>query len=240
MDPEVEPPRTPPGASAVARRAQILAAVTCRGHVEHNLGDPTSEALYTRIVAWLDSCNLMEFLEPEERAILLAPMGGLTGEQQQASIWKVEGAAVLAWALGKYPLPPHDVKVEPFKVAEMLGFLWDEAAQYVRYAQLRGRTELKAYRELVHVIHGRLREAEQHPRRDDFGSSIQPPWLRALGMTRTSPVVEGDLAIDGQPLSRVEPSLVRTVEEINHERHRAAIWLVGQQEGYWTLSVDTP
>jgi hypothetical protein len=240
MDPEVEPPRNPPVAGAVARRAQILSAVTCRGHVEHNLGDPASEALYARIVAWLDTCNLMEFLEPEERTVLLAPMGSLTSEQQLASIWKVEGAAVLAWALGKYPLPPHDVKVEPFKVAETLGFLWDEAAQYVRYAQLRGRTELKAYRELVHAIHGRLREAEQRPQRDDFGGSIQSAWLRALGLSRASPLTEGDLAIDGQPLKRVDPSLRRTVEEINHERHRAAIWLVGQQEGYWSLSVDTP
>lgn len=239
MDPEVTPPRTPPTAGAVARRAQILAAVTCRGHVENNLGDPATEALYARIVPWLQTCNLMDALEPEERALLLTPLGELDPQQQVASMWKVEGAAVLSWALGKYPLPPHDHKVEPFKVAEALGFLWDEAAQYVRYAQLRGRTELNAYRELVHAVHGRLREAEQRPQRDDLGSRIQPAWLRALGLSRASPLVDGDLAIDGLPLSQVEPSLVRAVEEINHERHRAAIWLVGQQPAYWALTVDT-
>jgi len=238
MDPEVEALRKPLTAADVARRAQILAAVTCRGHVESCLGDPSSEALHARIMAWLDACGLMEELEPVEREIILAPMGALSPQQQVDTTWKVEGAAILAWALGKYPLAPHDAKVEPFKVAEALGFLWDEAAQYVRFAQLRGRTELNAYRNLVGAIHGRLREVEQRPQRDDVDRLIQPAWLRALGLSRSNPVVEGDLAIDGQPLHRADPAVLRTIEEIVHERHRAAIWLTGQQAGYWTLTVD--
>jgi len=239
MGSEGEPPRKLLTAADVARRAQILAAVTCRGHVESCLDDPSAEALHSRITAWLESCHLMEVLEPVERALFLAPMGELDPQLQAETTWKVEGAAVLAWALGKYPLAPHDGKVEPFKVAEAVGFLWDEAAQYVRYAQLRGRTELNAYRELVGAIDRRLQEREQRPQRDDLDRVIQPAWLRALGLSRASPVVGGDLVIDGQPLHLVEPSLLRTVAEIIRERHRAALWLTGQQDGYWTLSLDS-
>jgi hypothetical protein len=181
----------------------------------------------------------MEALEPDERAILLAPLGALTERQQRDAGQRIEGASILAWALGKYPLPPHDAKVDPFRVAEALGFLWDEAAGFVRFAQLRDRVQLNAYRDLIYAIHCRLREVERRPQRDDLDHWIEPAWLRALGLARSSPLVDGDLAIEGEPLHRVEPGAVRTVEAVVHERHRAAIWLVGEEPGYWDLTVDT-
>jgi hypothetical protein len=238
MDRVVETPIDPPTASAVARRGLILAAVACRGHIETGPRDAAAEALQPRIIEWLNATSLMETLEPEEHAILIAPLGALSERQRLDAGWRIEGAAILAWALGKYPLPPHDAKIDPFRVAEALGFLWDEALGFVRFAQLRDRAQLNAYRGLVYAIHCRLREVERRPKRDDLEQWIQPAWLRALGLARNSPLVEGDLAIEGEPLHRVEPAAVRTLEEVVRERHRAAIWLVGEAPGYWELTVD--
>jgi len=239
MEPELDPPCAPPTASAVARRGLILAAVACRGHIESGQGDTTAEALHPRIIAWLQACGLADSIEPEEHAILFAPLGALGELKAIEAGWRIEGAAILAWALGKYPLPPHDARVDPFRVAETLGFLWDEAASFVRHAQLRGREQCNAYRHLVYAIHCRLREAEARPHRSDLGSWIQPVWLRALGLARNSPLVEGDLAIAGEPLHRVDAATIHGCEEIVRERHRAAIWLVGEDPGYWSLTTDT-
>lgn len=229
MDSESSTPTAP----TVACRALILAAVTCRGHLEGGLDEPSTHALHTRILNWLETCKLTEALEPEERAILLAPKGALEEAQRLEAIRKVEGAAILGWALGKYPLPPLEVQVEPFKVGDALGFLWAGATDIIRYPKLRSRGELNAYHGLIKAIHQRLSEVALRPQRGDFASCIPVTWLRTLGLYRSSPLVEGDLSIGGQPLHQVDPDLLHTLTEIARERYRAASWLAGERVSYW-------
>lgn len=217
----------------MARRALILSALTCRGHLEHNLDDASTRSLHARMHEWLEECQLMESLEAAERAVLLAPQGALEEPVRQEAVLRMEGAAILAWALGKYPLPPVDVHAEPFKVGDALGFLWEGAADHLRYAKLRGPSELNAYHGLAQAVATRLQESETRPVRSDFAASIAPAWLRTLGLYRNSPLIEGDLALGGQPLHLADLEVRRTLAAVAEERARAAAWLVGARERYW-------
>jgi hypothetical protein len=228
----MEPAFNPPTAIQVVRRALTLSALTCRGHLEHNLDDASTRSLHARILQWLASCQLLESLEDAERATLLAPKGALEEPVRQEAVRGIEGAAVLAWALGKYPLPPVDVPVEPFKVGDALGFLWEGATNLIRYPKLRGRGELEAYHGLARAVDQRLHEAELRPERPDFAATIPAAWLRALGLYRTPPLVDGDLALGGQPLHQVDPQLRRSIAQLATERLRAASWLAGERERY--------
>lgn len=233
MSSEPEPEPQPRAASTVARRALILAALTCRGHLESSLDEPSSRALHTRILTWLETCRLLEDLEPEEQRILQAAKGDLEERHRLAAVGAIEGAAILAWALGKYPLPPMDVQVEPFKVGDALGFLWEGAMDLVRYAKLRSPAELSAYHGLARAVSARLQEVEAQPVRPDFAAGIPAAWLRLLGLYRNSPLLHGDLALSGQPVHLVDPQQRHTVAEVAGERARAASWLLGARSRYW-------
>jgi hypothetical protein len=230
---EPEPDPQPPAASAVARRALILAALTCRGHLESSLDEPASRALHARILTWLETAGLLEDLEPEEQGIFHTAKGDLKEQQRLAAVGAIEGAAILAWALGKYPLPPMDVLVEPFKVGDALGFLWEGAVDLIRYAKLRSPAELSALHGLATAVSARLQEVEAHPVRPDFAAGIPAAWLRLLGLYRHSPLLHGDLALSGHPVHLVDPQQRRAVAEVAGERARAASWLLGARSRYW-------
>jgi hypothetical protein len=48
-----------------------------------------------------------------------------------------------------------------------------------------------------------------------------------------------DLAIGGEPIFQADEQAVQACEHIVRERHRAAIWLVGESPIYSELPVDT-
>jgi hypothetical protein len=113
----------PPLPSRVAARALILAAISCRGLIEKDAGDPAAEELRQQVLPWLDTIGAVEELEPAETALLSTPLGGLDSKQTINMSWQSDGMVVLAWALGYAELPAVRVECDPSDIANGIGFL---------------------------------------------------------------------------------------------------------------------
>ena len=229
----------PPDGKRVARRSLVLAATVCRGHLDSAPADPEARSLHARLTEWVSSVGIEDEMEPPEEAILRASLGELTPQQCFDATWAVEGLAVLAWALGQSSLPKHDEKADPYEVTDAVGFLADDAAEFATTASLRSKNELEACRELLYAIHCRLREMARKGHRIDFDKWIEPEWLALLKIDEPRLVIEDDLAIHDQPLSRIDKHTLWLCESIIRERHRAAIWLIGEHPAYYGFSIDT-
>jgi hypothetical protein len=217
----------------------VLAATACRGHLDSSPADPEARSLHARLTEWVSSVGIEDELEPREETLLRASLGELTRQQRLDATWAVEGLAVLAWALGQWTFPKHDEKVDPYEVTDAVGFLADHTAELATTASLRSRDELEACRELLYAIHCRLREIGRRVRRIDFDKWIEPKGLVLLNIDESRLVIEGDLGILGQPLHRIDKHALRSCESIIRERHRAAIWLLGEHPAYYGFSIDT-
>jgi len=51
--------------------------------------------------------------------------------------------------------------------------------------------------------------------------------------------MDGDLAIDGEPIHEARIERVQEVSWITHQRHKAIIWLVERYPSYSETPVDT-
>ena len=52
-------------------------------------------------------------------------------------------------------------------------------------------------------------------------------------------MADGGLAFEGKPLAEADRERLEDWESVICERHRAAIWLVGEEQPYTEISVDT-
>jgi hypothetical protein len=227
------------GATRVARRSLILAAVVCRGSIDSGAGQPEAESLRQRILDWLTGLNLWDEVEPGEREILYAPLGKLEAKQVIRTTWYAEGLAILAWALNRLGLPRHDEKVDPYAVTDSLWFLSEDAAEVISTARLRSVTELEACRELLYAIHCRLRDFARNRGRKNFTTWVEKTWIATLRLDAAHLIVHDDLAIDGKAITEVEESRLQECEWATCERHRAIIWLFGEYPVFSQTPVDT-
>ena len=228
----------PHSASKAARRALILATVVCRGSIDHGAGDLDAESLYVRIPDWLTRQMLWDVVEPNEEAMLRAPLGMLEAKDVLWATWYVEGLAVLAWALKYFEFPKHEEQVEPYVVANALWFLDEHAGHVITDAELRKPAELEACRELLYAIHCRLRYYVRSRTPVDFTHWIEKEWLDILGVNADELIVHNDLAIDGKAISEVKEERLQELMSIIQERSRAIIWLVDGYAGYSQTPVD--
>src|SRR5262249_48262237 len=117
---------SPRPARRVAARALVLAAVVGRASVEMNLRDTHSESsgpVSDQVLARLKRLGLTSELEPEERAFLSAPLGGVDPVLVTNAAARGEGLAVLAWALNRLALPPYDEPAfPPDRAQKSVGF----------------------------------------------------------------------------------------------------------------------
>jgi hypothetical protein len=230
---------TPPTPTQVARRSLTLSAVACRGFLELKADSAESAAVTGQITDWLTQLDLHGAIEPQEAAILRYPLGRLERQAAVNSSWVIEGLAVLAWALGRYHFPKHDEQVDPYAVTDALDFLGDEAANLLRLPELRTAPELQACRELLYDVHCRLRGYLREASRKDITAWIDKEWLDLLHLDADRLIMDGDLAVAGKPIFRADKQSVQACEHIIRERHRAAIWLIGEYPLYSELPVDT-
>jgi hypothetical protein len=118
-------------------------------------------------------------------------------------------------------------------------FLSPDAEDVVMAARLRDPAQIGAYRELVYAIHCRLRDYLRNHQAKDFADWLEPSWLTETGAPASQLIVEGDLAVDGKPISRAATEAIQTCEWIMTQRHRAIIWVVEDGENYSRVPVDT-
>jgi hypothetical protein len=136
-----EPP--PPSALTVARRALILATVSCRGFVDNDKANESgASGPAKKSKDWLFALGLDEGLSDWECKILSAEFGQLQERDRINASWLAEGLVILAWALGRVSLPAFDTQCDPSAIANALGFLQPESETVLAKPSLRSQEEL--------------------------------------------------------------------------------------------------
>jgi hypothetical protein len=228
-----------PDVLRVTRRSLVLSAVICRCSSDHDPDNPDAQDLWNRLREWVESQGIDGEMESGERDLVNAQLGTLDEKDIIAAPWRTEGLALLAWSLNRFSFPQYDQQVDAYEVTDSLEFLSEDAFELVSSSNLRPATELSVCREFYYALHCRLREFARKRTPRDIGHWIEAKWLDALGI----PTVlgsTGDLYIDDVPLSDVSDDAFNLCESIVCERHRAAIWLLGEEgSGYSDFPVDT-
>lgn len=235
LDVILRPPQPP--AQRVARRALALCAVACRSQLEPHAGDAEARAIHESVRAWLAAAGVDGEMEDEERRIVATPLGQLSREDAAEAGWRGEGAATLAWGLGRWPLPAIDATVDAADVAMRLDWLGDDPLAFCESARLRARTDVVQLAEMLEVAQWRLDRAlggapAVSLRNFDAGTFSWPRDVEPLAFGD-----DGDLAIGGQPLAAAAEHAQRLTRRIVVERRRAVNWLAGQNPVYSAIEI---
>ena len=93
---------------------------------------------------------------------------------------------------------------------------------------MRSPDELDACRELLYAVHCRLRWYLRTGSPESVAHWIEPDWLGILGIE--SPLgPQQDLRIGDVEIAQASPESVKHCEWAVCERHRAIVWLVGEE-----------
>lgn len=233
---EIEGPQ--PSPERVAARAIVLSAVTCRGSIEKDANERGAEKLRKSTVDWLYRIGADREMESQELALLSTPLGELEKKRARDATWVSEGLVVLAWALRRAPLPVFHVECEPSDVANAIGFLADRGDTILANPQLREANEITVEWEKYLTLHWRLRQFSIEPGIMDLVAYVSscewgPLRLNDIGLC------DGDLAVEGVRIDRLEYFEFRRVLSLVQERHRAFNWLRGWDPVYSEVTTDT-
>jgi hypothetical protein len=239
MDPEEDNELVPAAPDRVCRRAFVLAAVACRASLEEAPQHPDAVATYARLQDWLAHQDLGEESEVAEWKAVACPLGALDERTRIDMSWRSEGLVVLAWALRRAEIPPHDKQADGPAVADTIGFLAEGAtSRLISDPRLRSDHELWWLAELTLAVHWRLREYSLHPGPIDFVDYTRNcQWAKMP--VESLPMIGADLAIRGKPVSETPEDLLHECASIARERQQAANWLIGQEERYSNVTCDT-
>lgn len=228
-----------PSPTRVARRAIALGVVTMRAMLEQEAHEPTAPQTHKRLIDWIREVGLEDELEPDESAVLHRRLGRLDSTQQINSTWRLEGLAVLAWALGRFDIPANDELVSPNVLWESLGiFDTDAAGALLADPALRSRKEIQTLRNRLFALHWRLRNYGLRPTVMDFADYARTCWFGPLDLTGLA-LANGDLAIGGKRLDQASEELFARTRSAAQERHLAVNWLWEGPERYSEASTDT-
>jgi hypothetical protein len=231
----------PPRARRVAARALALAGFVARAVLDSPgavLSTPAAPGAGP--VEWLEAAGAAGELEPAERAFLRLPTGRAGRQAVDEALWRVEGLAVLAWALNRFEVPAHD---EPVDIRSVLASVAqgdpDAARNLLRSSALRATSEIDRYATHATLITWRLRTFRLYPGPLDFLEQLrrQPAFKESwLGGLR---IVRGDLAIGEHPIGDAPPDLVERCERRSVERLVAVYWLQGDDPVYSKVDPST-
>ena len=103
-------------------------------------------------------------------------------------------------------------------------------------AHLRPREEVSALLDAIGAVHWRLLEHARQPSRISMQRWAATVHDWPQGMTPLE-LADGDLALDGRPLNGLDDrTLLRALRRVG-ERHRAALWLLGQERAYGSVTI---
>jgi hypothetical protein len=237
-DDEGEEELQPPTAARVARRLYAIIAVVARALFDMNTKEGRDPAYsLEELRVWATALALDTELEPEEKALLEVPERRLNDRQIIDGVWRIEGAAMLAWALNLAPRPDYDLQVDVDDLLRAIGFLDAERCRGVVGApSLRSSEDLEKCSSQMLAYHWRMVDFGVRPEKAEFekvaifGGPFDLSWAK---------IVEGDLSLRGKPISKADRSVVSHCSSISLERLRAANWLVGYATVYSETPTDT-
>lgn len=224
-----------PAPLRVARRALALSALACRSQLEPHAADADARAIHANVLAWIAAAGVDAELEDTERTLVATPLGGLSTEDAVAAGWRGEGAATLAWGLGRRTLPAIDAPVDAADVAMQLDWLGDEPRAFVEAARLRPKTDVVLLAEMLEVVQWRIeRDLAGEPvvslRNFDAGAFRWPGDAQPLAFA-----ADGDIAIGSVPVGAATEHAKRLARRIVVERRQAVNWMAGQNAVYSAL-----
>jgi hypothetical protein len=229
----------PPTAQRVARRALALTAVTARAMLEQESASSETLGTYQDLLGWVNDIEIGEELESDEWEILQRPPNRLESSMQINSTWRLEGLVVLAWALSRFDIPPHDELVKVNPLWQSLGLFDVKASEaLLANAVLRPREEIESLRRRLFAIHWRLRNYYLNSDVINFAEYARTCWFGPLDVSGL-PVVKGDLALQGKRIDRAAEDVFSSAHSAAQERHQAANWLCDGPELYSEASVAT-
>ena len=224
---DIDEESIPPEATRVAKRALCLAAVSGRGFLEMEKMPPAqAETTRSRLVTWAGELALETEFEPAELNLLKQPAGSLSMQAMVNAGWRLEGLGVLAWALGKFELPPYDQLIDAAALFPIIGFLnLNQACNFLGAPKLRSADELRKLQQQCFALHWRLRDFHLRKRSLDFETFARESWFGPLDVSVVR-FCENDLAIGELPILQASDGAVRTALSTANERHLAINWLV--------------
>jgi uncharacterized protein DUF4272 len=229
----------PPTAERVVRRALALTAVTARAILEQDVENQDATATYQNLLTWVRDIRIDDEFEPDESEVLQRPLGRLEPCQRINSAWRLEGLVILAWALIRSDIPPHDQLVSLKPLWRSLGLLDTTAAvKLLAKPTLRSREEIDTLRNRLFALHWRLRNFHVTPGVMDFADYARNCWFGPLDLTGLR-LVKGDLALRGNRIDRAPLDVFSSAHSAAQERHQAANWLWEGPERYSQASVAT-
>lgn len=232
---------TPPSAQRVACRALVLAAVAGRGLMESQYleGHEDVATHLPRIREWLEALNIVDECEAEEWRRIVTSAGDLPQQAIIDSTWRLEGLAVLAWALGWFPLPRYDTLIEPDGLLSAAGFLDLQRGQtLLGVPQLRPPEQLTELSQQMLAYHWRVRDFTMRPLPLDFQNFAANCWFGPISIAWAE-LAKGDLALQGFPVSEAPADVFSRCTSCAMERHQAINWLQGWSSVYSETDTST-
>jgi hypothetical protein len=217
-------------------RAFISLALVQRTELET---EPAAEELQDLLdvsLAWLRQQGFADELEDTELAALEAPLGALPEATREHFASFGEAACVIGWALRRTEVPAFDVDADGSEVAEALGWLSEAGVSLATGAHLRPREEVSALLDAVGAVHWRLLEHARQPSRismERWAASVHD-WPQGLTPLELS---GADLALGGRPLEGIDDRTLLDALRRVGERHRTALWLLGQERAYGSVTI---
>ena len=127
-------------------------------------------------------------------------------------------------------------------VDRWFGWLDEAGATLATTARLRSREEHGTYLDAVSAVHWRLR-ARIDPESAATGAVSMARWQveRFAWPEDVTPLAlaeDGDLALDGQPVTAAPPAALLAALRRIRERHRATLWLLGQARDWDAIDLN--
>lgn len=219
----------PPSAERVARRLLSLLAVAARATMELDFkqGAEGLQEYLTKLVPWIEASGFRDELEPQEWKVIQRPLGRLENQDFIDAMWRVEGLAVLAWAMKLCPLPPYDEIVVPVELYKAIGFLDNEKCQtLIKAPQLRSKEELEDMRKHLLAFHWRVREFSLRPNAVDFVDFSKECWFGGFDVQQFR-IIDGDMALGDHAIVDASEEQLGIAQSTANERHMAINWLSG-------------
>lgn len=233
-----EPELNPPTVDRVARRALALTALANCAQMD-SAPDPKAAARDAHdILDWLAEERVLPELEPWEDKFLRAPVGKRDRKKCIEVSYFIEAVCVLAWALQKFELPPHDTLVEVPTLLRALGYRQPQALAALMKPGLRRPDDIAKMSERVFALHWRLRDFQLAPKAIDFVKFAKESWFGPLDISGL-PLIGKDLALQQKRIDKCNPDVVGMSAGIAHERHQAINWLLGFEEIYSEVDTST-
>ena len=217
-------------------RAFVSLALVQRVELEAEAAAEGLQDLLDLSLEWLQQQGFAVELEDAERTALDTPLGELPAATREHFGSFAETACVIGWALRRTEVPAFDVDADGSTLADALGWLTEAGVALATAAHLRPREEVSALLDAIGAVHWRLLEHARQPSRISMQRWAATVHDWPQGMTPLD-LADGDLALDGRPLNGLDDrSLLRALRRVG-ERHRAALWLLGQERAYGSVTI---